>query len=209
MEGKKKKKKKKKKALTKLGIVRSSWTGVIFQALPVTFEFASPLLHHAVRKGHPLQIWPPCPSRLLGCFALETKVADNRTTPDFVIFFSIFKVYIVSSYVKLSETEKQEMVIALNFRYIHQLSRSAHVLNYNCIGHRLLPYCKLIENLSCTVDLWICMFDDACHSLDRNVLCHSIKISISLERLNRSFPFFHHCKGKSMTYLEMDNFSCS
>ena len=28
------------------------------------------------------------------------------------------------------------MVIASNFRYIHQLSRSAHVLNYNCIGHR-------------------------------------------------------------------------
>ena len=35
-------------------------------------------------------------------------------------------------------------------------------------------------------------------------LCHSIKISISLERLNQSSPFFHHCKGKSMTYLEID-----
>ena len=35
-------------------------------------------------------------------------------------------------------------------------------------------------------------------------LCHSIKIGISLERLNQSSPFFQHCKGKSMTYLEID-----
>ena len=35
-------------------------------------------------------------------------------------------------------------------------------------------------------------------------LCHSIKISISLERLNLLSPFFHHCKVKSMTYLEID-----
>ena len=34
--------------LTKLGIVWSSWTGVVFQALPAKFEFASPLLYHAV-----------------------------------------------------------------------------------------------------------------------------------------------------------------
>ena len=36
------------------------------------------------------------------------------------------------------------------------------------------------------------------------LLCHSIKISISLERLNQSSPFFHHCKGKFMTNLEID-----
>ena len=55
-----------------------------------------------------------------------------------------------------------------------------------------------------TVDLWICMFDDACHSWTEMLLCHSFKISISLERLYQSSPFFHHCKGKSITYLEMD-----
>ena len=50
------------------------------------------------------------------------------------------------------------------------------------------------------------MFDDACHSWTEMLLCHSIEISISLERLYQSSPFFHHCKGKgkSMTYLEMD-----
>ena len=35
-------------------------------------------------------------------------------------------------------------------------------------------------------------------------LCHSIKISISLEHLNQSSPFFLHCKGKFMTNLEID-----
>ena len=35
-------------------------------------------------------------------------------------------------------------------------------------------------------------------------LCHSIEIRISLEQLFQSSPFFQHCKGKSMTYLEMD-----
>ena len=35
-------------------------------------------------------------------------------------------------------------------------------------------------------------------------LCHSVRISISLERLNQSSPFFHRCKGKSMTYLNID-----
>ena len=35
-------------------------------------------------------------------------------------------------------------------------------------------------------------------------LCHPIEISISLKRLYQSSPFFHHCKGESMTYLEMD-----
>ena len=57
------------------------------------------------------------------------------------------------------------------------------------------------------------LFDDACHSWTELFLCHSIKISISLERLFQSFPFFHHCKGKFMAYLEMDlifqDFSCS
>ena len=48
------------------------------------------------------------------------------------------------------------------------------------------------------------MFDDACHSWPEMLLCHLIEISISLERLYQSSPFFHHCKGKSMTYLEMD-----
>ena len=35
-------------------------------------------------------------------------------------------------------------------------------------------------------------------------LCHPIEISISLERLYQPSPFFHHCKGEFMTYLEMD-----
>ena len=39
--------------------------------------------------------------------------------------------------------------------------------------------------------------------LDRNVLCHSIGIRISLERLYLSSQFFRHCKGKSTSYLEM------
>ena len=72
--------------LTKSGIVRSSWTGVVFKAFPAVFEFASPLLHHAVRKG----ILSKCDLHvlvdLLGCFALETKVGDDRTMHDFVIF---------------------------------------------------------------------------------------------------------------------------
>ena len=73
--------------LTKLCIVHSSWMGVVFQALPATFEFASPLLYHAVQRGIALQVWPPCPGKLLGCFALETKVVNDRMMPDFVIFF--------------------------------------------------------------------------------------------------------------------------
>ena len=48
------------------------------------------------------------------------------------------------------------------------------------------------------------MLDDACHSWTEMFLCHSIKISISLERLNQSSPFFHQCKGKFMTNLEID-----
>ena len=55
-----------------------------------------------------------------------------------------------------------------------------------------------------TVDFWIRIFDDACHSWTEMFLCHSIEISISLERFLQSTPFFHHCKGKSMTYLEID-----
>ena len=35
-------------------------------------------------------------------------------------------------------------------------------------------------------------------------LCHLIEISISLECLNQSSPFFHHRKGKFMTNLEID-----
>ena len=58
--------------------------------------------------------------------------------------------------------------------------------------------------LSYTVDYRICMFDDACHSWTEMFLCHSTEIRISLEQLFQSSPFFQHCKGKSMTYLEMD-----
>ena len=49
------------------------------------------------------------------------------------------------------------------------------------------------------------MFDDACYSWTEMFLCHSIEIRLSLERLYQSSSFFPHCKGKSMTYLEMDN----
>ena len=73
--------------LTKLGIVRSSWTGVVFKALPATFEFASPLLYHAVQKGILSKCGLHAMVDLLGCFALETKVVDDRRMPDFVIFF--------------------------------------------------------------------------------------------------------------------------
>ena len=51
------------------------------------------------------------------------------------------------------------------------------------------------------------MFDDACHhghSWTEMFLCHSIKIGISLEHPYQSSPFFHHCKGKFMTNLEID-----
>ena len=48
------------------------------------------------------------------------------------------------------------------------------------------------------------MSDDACHSWTEMFLCHSIEISITLERLYESSPFFPYCKGKSMTCLEMD-----
>ena len=97
------------------------------------------------------------------------------------------------------------MVIDSNFWYIHQLSTPAHVPNYNCIGLRLQPQTANLLNTPCT--LLIC--GSSCLSMYATVwtemfLCHSIKISISLECLNQSTPFFHHCKGKSMTYLEMD-----
>ena len=77
--------------LTKLGIVRSSWTGVVFQSLPTKFEFANPLLYRAVRRGILSKCGLHVLVDLLGCFALETKVEDDHTKPDFV-FFSIFKV---------------------------------------------------------------------------------------------------------------------
>ena len=96
------------------------------------------------------------------------------------------------------------MVIASNFQYIHQLSRSAYVpittaLNtgfYLTANLLNTPRTLLICGSSCLMmhaTVWTEMF-----------LCHSIKISISLECLNQSSQFFHHCKGKSMTYLEMD-----
>ena len=77
--------------LTKSGIMPSSWTGVVFKALPATFDFASPLLYHAVRKGILSKCGLHVLVDLLGCFTLETKVGDDRTMPDFVIF-SILKV---------------------------------------------------------------------------------------------------------------------
>ena len=81
--------------LTKLGIVRSSWTGFVFQAFPAKFDFASPLLNHAVRRG----ILSKCGLLvdLLGCFALETKVDDDHTMSDFVILVFVFKLSVYSS----------------------------------------------------------------------------------------------------------------
>ena len=79
------------KKQTESGIVRSSWTRVVFQALPAMFEFASPLLYYAVQKGILSKCGLHVLIDLLGCFALETKAADDRTMPDFVIF-PIFKV---------------------------------------------------------------------------------------------------------------------
>ena len=77
--------------LTKLGIVRVFLEGVVFPVLPAKFEFASPLLYHAVRRGILSMCGLHVLVDLLGCFALETKVEDDRTIPDFV-FSSIFKV---------------------------------------------------------------------------------------------------------------------
>ena len=77
--------------LTKSGIVQSSRTAVVFQALPATFEFASPLLYHAVRRGILSKCGLHVLVDLLDCFALKNKVAYDRTMPDFVIF-PIFKV---------------------------------------------------------------------------------------------------------------------
>ena len=81
--------------LTKSGIVRSSWTGIVFKALPATFEssfeFASPLLYYAVRKGILSKCGLHVLVDLLGFFAFETKVGDDHTMPDFVIFFFHFE----------------------------------------------------------------------------------------------------------------------
>ena len=102
------------------------------------------------------------------------------------------------------------MVVASSLQYIHQLSRSvwirAKLKLYRTSASTLGR--ELIKHPSCTVDFLICMFDDACQSWIVMLLCHSIEISISLERLFQSSPFVHHCKGKSMTYLEMGIF-CS
>ena len=57
----------------------------------------------------------------------------------------------------------------------------------------ILVYCWFVD-----LHVWRCM------PYTEMLLCHSIEISISLECLYQSSPFFHHCKGKSMTYLEMD-----
>ena len=93
------------------------------------------------------------------------------------------------------------MSIVSNFLYIHQLSRTTHVSITTALNtgfYLLQAYWKPL------VHCWFVDLHYACHSLDRMFLCHSIKISIPLELLNQSFTFFHHCKGKSMTYLEVD-----
>ena len=79
--------------LTKLGIVRFSWTEVVFQVLPAKFEFASPLLYHAVQRGILSKCGLHVLVDLLGCFVLETKVEDDRTMPDFVFFFFFFGLF--------------------------------------------------------------------------------------------------------------------
>ena len=69
------------------------------------------------------------------------------------------------------------------------MSRSTHAPNCNCIGHRLhlrlQIYVTLLVHVvrpgSYAVGLWICIFDEACHSWTEMFLCHSIKISTSLE----------------------------
>lgn len=73
-----------------MGIVRFSSTAVVCQALPAKLEFASPLFNLAVQRG----ILSKCDllalMDYLGCFALETKVANDRTIFYFFSFF-IFK----------------------------------------------------------------------------------------------------------------------
>ena len=86
---------------------------------------------------------------------------------------------------------------------IHQLSICARALQLYKTSVSTSSR-ELIEHPLYTVDLWICMFDNACHSWTEMFLCHSIEISISLERLYQSPPLFPCCKDKSMTYLEMD-----
>ena len=87
------------------------------------------------------------------------------------------------------------------FSLIEQICTRANLQLYRTSASTLGR--KLIKHPSYTVDLWICMLDDACHFWTEMFLCHSIEMSIFLERLYQSSPFVHHCKGKFMTNLEI------
>ena len=66
------------------------------------------------------------------------------------------------------------------------------------LRHKLIKHCSL---------LLIC--GSACLTMHATVwtetfLCHSIEMRISLGTSEFIIPIFQHCKGKSMTYLEME-----
>ena len=94
-----------------LGIMRLSWTGGVFQGFPAKFEFASPLLYYAVRRGILSKRGLHVLIDLLGCF---TDIADDRTIAD-LAFSSIFNVW-KGSFVYLPVSGKN--ILGFNFRYI-------------------------------------------------------------------------------------------
>ena len=114
-------------------------------------------------------------------------VQEDRTMPNFASFFLPF------SRSRRLETANWLCLIICNrktrnsysfklsvFSSIEQICRRANLQLYKTSASTLGR--ELIKHPSYNVDLWICMLEDACHSLDRNFLCHSIKISISGHR---------------------------
>ena len=91
------------------------------------------------------------------------------------------------------------------FSSIECICRRANIQLYRILAPTLgrelknTPHTLLICGSACLTmyaTVWTEMF-----------LHHSIRISLSLERLNQSSPFFmffHNCKGKFMTYLKID-----
>ena len=76
----------------------------------------------------------------------------------------------------------QKNGIFINWEDMHRCQ------NYNCIEHQLLLNAANLFNnpFPHTVDLWICIFVCAFHRWTEMFLCHSIKLSISLDCLNQS-----------------------
>ena len=93
-------------------------------------------------------------------------------------------------------------LFASNLQYIHQLSRSAHVPNYICIGHWFLPWAA---NSLKTPTLLI--FGSAClrthATVGQKYLCF-YAIRLKYAYLWNAFISHPHSFPFPMTYLEMD-----